>query len=241
MNKFLLSTAALTLLSAPVFAIAGEADAATENAPAVVAAPDMSPAEKVMAPKTPKALTDVNWLGTYFLGQFGSARTSIEGTLANVDYSETDNQTMAKLGVGIRLSSTVSIEASFVDFGRYMAKTNGQKLRADVHGGTLGAAVRLPFSMIYGGAKEFGNSDSLFDRTALYVRLDAFASTFKGSDNLGKTDTDISPAFAVGIETDISKGFTVRGEYQYIDLKTDSKLLNETTIENISIGFLKSI
>lgn len=199
------------------------AEAMAPEAP-VMASVD-APVELRVAKPAPN--TRENWLGAYIVGQFGQAKAELDAPGVKAD----DTAIAARLGAGYRFNQFVSVEASGGTFGRF--DVDGVKISS--RGVQAGAQFRLPLGYVYGTASELAVKDSLLDRTALYVRTDVLAIQFGG--DIDK-ESDVAPSFAVGVETNLGKGYSVRGEYQHSSLKIQDA---DIDLNVVSVGVSKTM
>lgn len=200
------------------------------QAQAAAVDPSAAAAPVVVETQAPKPVlnTRENWLGAYLVGQFGQAKGELDSpATGKLD----DTAVAARLGAGYRFNEFVSVEASGGTFGRF--DVDGSKISS--RGVQAGAQFRLPLGYVYGTASEMAVKESLLDRTALYLRTDVLAIEFGG--DIDK-ESDVAPSFAVGLETNLGKGYSVRGEYQRSSLKIQDA---DIDLNIISVGVTKAM
>lgn len=248
----------LSVASVSVYADAVPAtettDAGVSTSVEASAPVQVQPQASVVAAKA--APTTHNWLGAYLVGQFGQGRTDVTtpdtvvpGMPAQLDgdgnvitpavpdttiagKTQSDSSAAYRLGAGYRINRIVSVEAAYIDVGTY--NLDGTKIEGS--GFSLGAALSMPLSFIYGSMEDYVTTEGFLDRTSLYVRGDAVNLNIK--DDSGNSERNTTPSFAVGFESNLPKGFAVRGEYSKTKIKFDGE---DENVEIVSIGLLKSL
>lgn len=113
----------------------------------------------------------------YLTGTVGSSHLNADCTGAS---DCNTGSTGFRLGTGYRLNDAFSLEAGYVNFGKFSAASGNTSVTAKPRALTVGAAVALPFSADWGMTARLGVA-----RTR--TRVDAAAGAVSGADRQTKT------------------------------------------------------
>lgn len=169
-----------------------------------------------------------NWLKPYLVGSFGSAEVDVNTTPG----LKSDTQDRAySAGVGLKLGTLTAVELSGTNVGRYTL--DGTKVQAS--GFQIGPVVKLPLNMIYAGeaARELTN---LYDKTSLFLRIDLTSLTVRPS--AGSDERSTQAAYTFGVEAELDRGFSVRGQFQRYKTKYSG---NTSDIDVFGVALLKDL